>query len=257
MKNRIYAFSGPQGLVNNKNPIVFVHGTGMDHTVWTQPTRYFLRKRRNILSVDLPGHGLSEGPPLSSITNIAKWLLQYLDSLNIKDFSVVGHSMGSLIALEAAAISGTRTKSLVMVGTAFPMEVSKTLLDFSKQNDPRAIDMLTFFGYSYKGRIGRNENPGIWMTGSTKKLLERSAKDVIYRDLKACSQYQIGLESAKKVKGDVLIILGKNDFLTPPYKAEDLIHSFKNPTIKRVEDSGHSLLVEQPNKVLDYLIEIL
>ena len=253
----IYSFSGPEGLKSTENPILFIHGTGMDHTVWTLPTRHFLRKKRNVLSIDLPGHGNSEGPALNSINEISLRLVKYIDKLGIKNFSIVGHSMGSLIALEAAALVKERCNNLVMVGTAFPMQVSEALLNYAKHNDPMAIDILTFYGYSYQSRIGRNTNPGIWMTESTKKLLLRSKENVIYKDLLACSHYLEGISSAKKVKGKVMFILGENDFLTPPQKAEDLISSFKKPLIKRVENSGHTLLVEQPNQVLDYLIEIL
>jgi pimeloyl-ACP methyl ester carboxylesterase len=97
----------------------------------------------------------------------------------------------------------------------------------------------------------------MWMTGSTKKLLEKSNKGVIYQDLNACSEYNSGLESAAKVSATTLLILGKKDFLTPPFRAKDLINSFKDPLVKEIENSGHTLMVEEPNKVLDYLIEVL
>ena len=252
-----FCFSGPEGLKSTEHPIVFIHGTGMDHTVWTLPIRYFLRKKRNILGIDLPGHGRSKGKLLQTIPAMAEWLIDYLDTLNINEFSVVGHSMGSLIALETAALAQKRVVNLVLVGTAFPMEVSDALLEYAKNDKPEAIDILTFMGYSNPGRLGRNTNPGIWMTGSTKKLLEKSDKGVIYQDLKACAEYGSGLESAKKVSANTLLILGKKDFLTPPFKAKDLIKSFNNPEVKEIADSGHTLMIESPNTVLDYLIEVL
>jgi pimeloyl-ACP methyl ester carboxylesterase len=144
-----------------------------------------------------------------------------------------------------------------MVGTAFPMAVSDVLLDYAKNNKPEAIDILTYMGYSNQARLGRNTNPGMWMTGSTKKLLEKSNEGVIYQDLKACAEYDSGLKSAAKVSATTLLILGKKDFLTPPFKANDLINSFKDPLVKEIHDSGHTLMVESPNTVLDYLIEIL
>ena len=90
MKN-IYSFSGPEGLKDTKHPIVFIHGTGMDHTVWTLPMRYFLRKDRNVLGIDLPGHGRSKGKLLETIPEMAKWLLDYLDHLKVNEFSVIGN----------------------------------------------------------------------------------------------------------------------------------------------------------------------
>ena len=139
-----FCFSGPEGLKSTEHPIVFIHGTGMDHTVWTLPIRYFLRKKRNILGIDLPGHGRSKGKLLQTIPAMAEWLIDYLDTLNINEFSVVGHSMGSLIALETAALAQKRVVNLVLVGTAFPMEVSDALLEYAKNDNPEAIDILTF-----------------------------------------------------------------------------------------------------------------
>ena len=89
------------------------------------------------------------------------------------------------------------------------------------------------------------------------KFTKKSNKGVIYQDLKACTEYDSGLKSAAKVSATTLLILGKKDFLTPPFKAKDLIKSFKDPLVREIKHSGHTLMVESPNKVLDYLIEIL
>ena len=238
-------------------PIIFIHGTGMDHSVWTLPVRYFLRKKREVLAIDLPGHGKSPGKLISSISGFSNKLFNFLDNHSISNFSVVGHSMGSLIALEMASSQPERVKSLSLIGTAFPMQVNEQLLEFAKSDVQKAIDILTFMGYSNKARIGRNNNPGMWMTESTRRLMQKSKKGVIYNDLLACSNFKNGLEKAKKVSSKVQLILGSNDFLTPTKKATDLIENFKNPDVKVINDSGHTLMTENPNKVLDYLIEAL
>lgn len=253
----MHIFSGTRGLQGDANPIVFIHGTGMDHTVWTLFARYFLRHGRDVLSVDLPGHGKSKGPLLDSIESLSSNLLNYLDSRNINKFSVVGHSMGSLIALEAASTQPERVNSLVMIGTALPMAVSEALLDLAKRNDPGAIDILTFMGYSNNARIGNNKNPGMWMTEGTRRLMQRSSKDVIFKDLMACSNYADGLEKAKNVSANTLLILGENDYLTPRHRAKDLINNFESVKVKEIKNSGHTMMVENPNLVLDHLSEIL
>ena len=150
-----------------------------------------------------------------------------------------------------------RVKSLSLIGTAFPMQVNEQLLEFAKSDVHKAIDILTFMAYSNKARIGRNNNHGMWMTESTRRLMQKSKKGVIYNDLLACSNFKNGLEKAKKVSSKVQLILGSNDFLTPTKKATDLIESFKDPDVKVINDSGHTLMTENPNKVLDYLIEAL
>ena len=239
--------------IKNTNPIIFVHGTGMDHTVWTLPVRHFLRKKKDVLAIDLPGHGNNKDKALSSIPNIADYIFTFLDKNSISNFSIVGHSMGSLIGLEMASKQPERVNALSMIGTAFPMQVNDALLDSAKNNSQIAIDILTFMGYSYSSRIGGNKNPGIWMTESTKRLMQKSGKGVIYKDLKACADFTDGLDKARRVKANVQLILGSNDYLTPKFKAQDLIQAFKNPVVEEIKGSGHSLMMEEPNKVLDYL----
>ena len=229
----------------------------MDHSVWTSSVRYFLRKNRDVLSIDLPGHGKSSGKLISSISDFSDQVFKLLDNNSVKKCSIVGHSMGSLIALEMASSQPHRVKSMSLIGTAYPMQVNDQLLEFAKSDVQKAIDILTFMGYSHQARIGRNKNPGIWMTESTRRLMQQSKKGVIYNDLLACSNFKGGLEKAKKVTAKVQLILGSNDYLTPTRKAVDLIDSFKNPDVKQIADSGHTLMAEDPNKVLDYLIEVL
>jgi len=250
-------FSNRIELKGDSNPIVFIHGTGMDHTVWTMFTRHYLRHNRDVLSVDLPGHGKSEGPLLNDIESFSAAIFNFLEQKKITTFSVVGHSMGSLIALEMASKYPERVNALAMIGTAFPMSVSEDLLKLAKENNPNAIDILTFMGYSMNARIGSNKNPGIWMTESTRRLMQKNKEGVIYNDLYACSNFTKGLEKAKLVKAKVLMILGENDYLTPKHRAKDLIESFVNPTVKEIENSGHTLMMENPNQVLDYLNEII
>ena len=244
-------------LKKNSEPIVFIHGTGKDHSVWTSSVRYFLRKNRDVLSIDLPGHGKSSGKLISSISGFSDQVFKLLDNNSVKRCSIVGHSMGSLIALEMASSQPHRVKSMSLIGTAYPMQVNDQLLEFAKSDVQKAIDILTFMGYSHQARIGRNKNPGIWMTESTRRLMQQSKKGGIYNDLLACSNFKGGLEKAKKVTAKVQLILGSNDYLTPTRKAVDLIDSFKNPDVKQIADSGHTLMAEDPNKVLDYLIEVL
>lgn len=244
----------PTARINkNSEPIIFIHGTGMDHTVWTLPVRHYLRKKREVISIDLPGHGQNIDKPLDSISKLSNYIYNFLDKHSIESCYVVGHSMGSLIALEMASSQPSRVKAISMVGTAFPMQVNDALLESAKSNPQVAINILTFMGYSYSSRLGGSKNPGMWMTESTKRLMQQSKKGVIYKDLKACSEFDDGLKKAQKVTADVQLILGSNDFLTPRVKAQNLIDNFKDPLVEEVQGSGHSMMMEEPNIVLDYL----
>ncbi len=251
---RAYAFTAGRAPDPDKPSVVFVHGAGMDHTVWALPSRYFARHGRNVLAVDLPGHGRSEGPLLPTIAAMGEWVVRVVEAAGLAQAALVGHSMGSLVALEAAARHPERTRALVLIGTAVPMAVTGALLGNAEANDHRAVDMLTIWGYSRHGQIGGNETPGMWMVGGTLRLLERAGPGVIHNDLKACGDYADGLASAARVQCPTLLILGERDIMTPPGRARDLARGVAGARTAVLAGSGHSLLSEQPDAVLDELI---
>jgi len=92
--------------------VVFLHGAGFDHTAWALHDRWFAHHGFAVLAPDLPGHGRSEGPPLPSIGEMADWAIALLDAAGVDGAHLVGHSMGSLIALEAAARHPERVTAL-------------------------------------------------------------------------------------------------------------------------------------------------
>ena len=178
----VYCYTNSRDIDHNKPSIVFVHGSGMDHTVWTLASRHFARHGNNVISIDLPGHGRSSGNPLASVEEMAAWVISVLDTLGINQAAVVGHSLGSLIALECAASYGDRVRAIAMVGTTSPMPVSDAILNAAEADDHAAFDMLTQWGFSKRHQFGGNRNSGIWMIGNTLRLYERSRPGVLFHD---------------------------------------------------------------------------
>ncbi len=252
-----YVGTGNRELDPGRETVVFVHGAGQDHTIWGMPTRYFARHNRNVLSVDLPGHGRSAGPALDSVEQMADWIVRVLDAAGLQTAAVVGHSMGSLVALDAAARYPDRVRAVAMVATSVPLPVIDRLLTTSKANDHAALEMLTLWGHSPSAHLGGNATPGMWMTGGAMRLLERAAPGVLHADLVACDEYLTGLERAEAVSCPVLLILGERDATTPPRAAGELSRTLRNVETVLLEGSGHSLLSEQPDEVLDALIRIV
>jgi pimeloyl-ACP methyl ester carboxylesterase len=234
--------------------LAFVHGAAMDHTVWALQTRYFAHHGRNVLALDLPGHGRSAAPCLGSIGALADWLIRAFDALGIAAAQVVGHSMGSLVALEAAARHPDRVSGLALLGTAVPMAVTDALLAAAKADDHDAFDMVNLWGLSRDGQVGGNRAPGLWMTGEGLRLLERAAPGVLYADLSACNAYQDGLASAAKVQCQTLLLLGERDTMTPPRAAKALAEAVAGAKTVVLPGSGHMMMIEQPDQVLDALI---
>ena len=96
----IFASDNGKGIDKNKDTIVFLHGSGLSHIVWSLSEQFFSNNNFNVLSIDLPGHGNSEGPCLKTIEEIAEWLELVFDTLGLKSLILVGHSQGCLEILE-------------------------------------------------------------------------------------------------------------------------------------------------------------
>ncbi len=252
-----YAATGNRELDPGRPSVVFIHGAGQDHTVWVLPMRYFVRHGRNVLVPDLPGHGRSPGAPLESIEDMADWTMDLVETAGLAEVALVGHSMGSLVALEAAARHSERVQALALIGTAVPMPVTDALLESSKANDHAAVDMLTFWGFSRAAHLGGNPTPGMWMMGGGQRLLERLGPGVLFADLNACNEYTGGLQSAKKVSCRTLFILGERDIMTPSKVAMNLAGAIPESETVVLPGAGHLLLAERPDPVLDQLIRIV
>ncbi len=252
-----YCYTNSRDIDPEKDSIVFVHGSGMDHTVWTLFSRHFARHGRNVIAMDLPGHGRSAGEPKASIEAMSDWIVDLLDALGVQQAAVVGHSLGSLVALDCAARHPDRVRALVLIGSTAPMPVSDAILDAAAANDHAAFDMLTEWGFSKRHLYGGNSNPGMWMVGSTLRLYERARPGVLHADMNACNEYQTGLERATTVQCPVLAVLGQSDRLTPVRGTQGLLDALPDPMVRILEGAGHSLMTEAPNALLDALKEVL
>ena len=253
----VYIATGNKELKPELPTVLFIHGAGQDHTIWVLPTRYFVRHQRNVLAVDLPGHGRSGGEPLKRIETIAQWLVQVLDATGIESAAVVGHSMGSLVAVAMAAKYADRVRVIALVAIGVPMPVSDLLLSSAKDNSPDAIDMLTLWGHGSPAHLGGSATPGMWMLGGGRRLLERAAPGVIHAGLNACNEYLQGLSDARSVTCHTLLILGQLDLMTPIRATGDLTDALSDSETVVLVNSGHALLSERPEQVLDQLIRIV
>jgi pimeloyl-ACP methyl ester carboxylesterase len=254
---RAFAYTAAHELDPAKPSVVFVHGAGLDHSSFALQSRYFGYHGRNVLALDLPGHGRSEGPPLTTIGAMADWISSILEKLHVQKASIVGHSMGSLVALEFAARHPERCERIALIAVGYPMKVAEPFLEAARKNEYAAFDMHNLWGHSSQGALGGNPNPGMWMYGDTLARLERLAPGVLYNDLKACNDYGTGAESASRVKCPVLFILGRRDVMTPPRAVKLLQDRLAGARTVEIAPSGHSLMAEAPDATLDALIDFI
>lgn len=251
-----YCYVGGKALDPALPAIVLVHGAQNDHSVWGLQSRYLAHHGHAVLVPDLPGHGRSEGPALSSVEAMADWLLALLDAAGIERAILGGHSMGSLIALEAAHRAPQRAAGLAMLGTTWPMKVSDALLETARSDEAAAIDMVNIFSHSSIAHKPSCPGPGFSVMGGARRLMQRmSARNpdqLFYTDFAACNSYANGEAAAAGIGCPTLFILGSKDMMTPPRSAKLLTGAIKHGKIVSVE-AGHSLMTEAPDAVLDAL----
>jgi len=249
----VYAYTGTRALSASLPTAIFIHGAAADHSVWALQSRYFAHHGWNVLAVDLPGHGRSGGDPLTSVEAIADWIPVLLDAAKVGKAALVGHSLGSLAALECAARHSERVTKVVLVGPAAPMTVAEPLLEAAKRNDHVAYELINGWSYSAGKRLGGNAMPGIWLTGNALRLMERTKPGVLYADLMACHAYAGGLGAAARLRCPVLVIIGARDIMAPPKNAKILNATLPGPRVVTLPDCGHALMAEEPDAVLDAL----
>ena len=255
--NRVFYSSGtPQPSANPERSIVFVHGAGMDHSVWVMPARYFARHGWQVIAPDLPAHGQSGGTALTSIAAMRDWVFALQDALAIRSSVVVGHSMGSLIGFACAASSASRVSRLALLGTSAPMPVSAGLLDAAADNHPAALAMANIWSHSASGKLGRSGHPGSWNLHTGLRLLERCADTVFHADLAACNSFDAADFGAVD-STPTLLIAGAADQMTPARAGLAVAKNISGCETRVLPGCGHSMLSEQPNAVLDALSAFL
>lgn len=239
----------------SKPTIAFIHGAGMDHTIWSLQSRYFAHHGYSVLAIDLPGHGGSEGPPLSSIEEMADWIQGLVQTLSPNPIGLIGHSMGALVALETAAQYPGLVIALGLIGISVPMPVNADLLAKTQNDIPAAVKLIVTWAFGRRAHIGGTQTPGLWMLGGGRQLLLKSSDGQLYADFQACNNYAYGLQAAAKIKCPTLLVAGSDDRMTPPRSVENLGQNIKNSKTTIIPSAGHMMMIEEPDLMLKTLSE--
>lgn len=256
-----YAYTGGKPFDASLPTLVFIHGAQNDHSVWALQSRYLAHHGYGVLAVDLPGHGRTKGSALTTVEAMAAWIIAVLDAAGVHKACLIGHSMGSLIALEAAAQHPQRICKIALLGSAFPMKVSEVLLDTAKNDEPRAIDMVTLWSHTGIAQKPSFPGPGFYVQGGHRRLAQRisaiNPSLVYFTDFSACNNYANGLQAAEKVTCPALFICAQQDMMTPAKAAQGMIKAIAGAQVVKIGASGHDMMAEQPDRVLQTLREFL
>ena len=254
---KAYAYTGGKKFDAALPAVVFVHGAQCDHSVWILQSRYLAHHGYGVLALDLPGHGRSEGPALARVEDLADWVARVLDAAGVEQASVIGHSMGSLVALECAARHPAHVAKIAALASAYPMQVSAELLAATRDDEPRAQDMVNIWSHLAYAQYPNNPGPGFWVIGENLRLMQRQKPGVMHVDFAACNAYAGGAEAAAKVNCPALFVIARRDAMTPARSAQAFAQSVKGARVAMIEGSGHNLMGEKPDEVLDALVAFL
>jgi len=254
---RAFASTGGKAFDNKKPVVVFLAGSGLDHTFWGLHSRFFAFRQYAVLCPDTPGHTNSEGPPLTSIEAIADWLNDALAALEIHEHSVVAHSQGCLVGLEYAARYPENLRSLSLIASGLATPVNAALLEAAR-NDPRtAINMMISWGFGPAGHLHQGPIPGNSMAGGGFKIMWRNAPQALATDLKACNDYHNGKAAAAAVRCPVQVMIAGKDRMAPAKATATLVDHLPNPVVTYIAASGHMLPLEAPDQCRNLLRDFI
>jgi len=250
-KKIVYASDAGQGIKKNKETVVFLHGSGLSHIVWSLTEQFLSSKEFNVLSIDLPGHGNSEGPCLESIEKIADWLEEVFNKLNLNQMILIGHSQGCLEALEYSFRYKRRLKKIIFIGGSYRMPVNKDLIDLAENGDNDSLKLMMKWGFEgSKKFIGGNP---------IEKIIQspRDISEILAVDLKACNNYANGEEAAKSINLPTLIISGELDKMVNLEASKKFSSLVKNSSTHIIIGSGHMIMIEKAFEMREKILEFL
>ena len=246
----VHAATGGVDITASDDPVVLlIHGAGMDSTVWYLQTRYLAHRGLRAVAVDLPAHGRSDGESSTTIENMADWAARFVAAAGLGPVHVVGHSMGTFIALELASRHAEVVASITLCGTATGMPVHPELLDAAEHDLPRAAALMAAWGHGRAAHIAPNPTPGLWMAGGAMALVENGRPGVLATDFRACMAYGRAVDAAAEVTCPATVVIGLGDKMTPPKGGRALAAALPSPTVIELADTGHQMMTENPRAV--------
>jgi len=247
----VFVSTGGMDFDKEKPSILLMHGSGLTHIVWSLHEQFYASQGFNILSVDLPGHGNSEGPSLKSIEEISDWVKSLMNVLNIKKIIIIGHSQGCLVGIDFASRYPNLINSLVLVAGCYKMPVNQDLINYAEAGDEKAILLMMKWGYEgSKAFIGGNP---------VKKIINssREIREVLAVDLNACNNYKGGKESLEKINCQTLCIFGDLDKMVPLEIGNKMTSMIKNSEKKIINNCGHMIIFEKAFEMRKIVKEFL
>jgi pimeloyl-ACP methyl ester carboxylesterase len=247
----VHASNAGRELDHKKETIIFLHGSALSHIVWSLVEQFFSSKNFNVLSIDLPGHGNSEGPCLHTIEEIADWLEKVFVKLKLEKVILIGHSQGCLEMLEYSNKYRSRLKKLVFIGGSYKMPVNRDLIDLALNGDTDAVKLMMKWCY---------EGSKKFIGGNPIKRIIQSPKDIseiLGVDLVACNNYMNGSNAVKTIDCATMFVFGALDKMVNIEIGKKFANMVDNSTTHVVNGCGHMIMIEKAFEIREKVLEFL
>jgi pimeloyl-ACP methyl ester carboxylesterase len=244
-----FVFVGAHGFTPGKPTTVLVHGAANDHRVFAGLAERLATPTQNVIAVDLPGHGGSFGEPKRTIEETADWIIHLLDNGGVAAANVIGHSMGSLIALDCARRHASRVEKLVLIGTAAPMPVADKVLDMAANDFAAACDMLTRASFYVPRNPDGGFPPPTPIMLNYRAWLGEARPGVLATDMQACHQYAIDEAALSAVTTPTRVVIGEFDRMTTPEAGQAVAAAIPGASHVVIPHAGHAMMLEAPDAV--------
>ena len=251
-----YCYTGGRAFDAKLPAIVFIHGAAFDHSVWQWQSRYFAHHGYAVLAPDFPAHGKSPGVARKQIASMAEWIAALIESACIEKAHIVGHSMGSLVALDLALNHRPRVAKLALVGTSIPMDVGEAFLAAARDDSQAAFDMESVWGHARGSLLTQSPVPGVSLLGASRQLNGRTLPGVQAADLNACATYAPPMESIRALDLPTLVVGGTRDQMVSMKAGQGLAKEIPGARFVAL-DAGHSMMSEAPRQLLGALASFL
>lgn len=242
-----FVHTGGAELAPGGELVLLIHGAGNDHIIWRFATRRLAAAGWSVAAPDLPAHGGSSGTALESIEDMAAWCLRLATGLGFEEVAPVGHSMGSLIAMEMATQAPERVRRIGLVAPASQMRVHPELQQAADRMDRLAADLIVGWTHSGRSRFGHHDSAGMWMPAVNRRLLEHNAES-LGPDLVACVGWD-GAEAFTELAKDVLVVTSEHDRMIPARGARQLAAE-AGARVVEVRGGSHASVYDHPDEVI-------
>ena len=247
----VHASDAGRELDHKKETIIFLNGSGLSHIVWSLVELFLSNQNYNVLSIDLPGHGNSEGPCLKTIEEIADWLEKVFIKLKLEKVILVGNSQGCLEMLEYSNKYKNRLKKLVFLGGSYKMPVNQDLIDLAENGDTDAVKLMMKWGYEgSKKFIGGNP---------IKRIIQspRDISEILGVDLVACNNYANGSNALKTIDCPTMFVFGALDKMVNIEVGKKFASMVDNSTTHIIDGCGHMIMIEKAFEMREKVLEFL